>query len=38
MKIEAIDEESSRRLEELSVEKDKSKATIALELCEFFYP
>lgn len=37
MRIVTIDEESSKRLEELSVQKDKSKGSIALEICEFFF-
>jgi hypothetical protein len=37
MKIEMIEEESNKRLEEISVERNKSKGAIALEICEFFF-
>lgn len=37
MNIEMVDKETSDRLEELSLERDKSKASVALELCEFFF-
>lgn len=37
MNIEMIDQETSDRLEELSLKQDKSKASVALELCEFFF-
>ena len=37
MNIELIDKDDNDRLESLSLELDKSKGTIALELCEFFF-
>ena len=37
MNIELIDKDDNDRLESLSLELDKSKGTISLELCEFFF-
>lgn len=37
MNIEMIDQETNDRLEELSLDRDKSKASVALDLCEFFF-
>lgn len=37
MTIELIDQDTSERLEELSVEQNKSKGEIAVLLCEKFF-
>lgn len=37
MNIEMIDKDANDKLESLSLERDRSKGSIALEICEFFF-